>query len=131
MMESVNKEKSRLSKEQRLLIWIPRGLALIALAVSMPFHIASGFAIPFMADGAGLWDNLWSLVMLVVFLGLVLGFAYPKVGGLLVTVPIFAGFFIGFIFTLAAPWTVILPAVAGVSYLLSMRILDEREEKGV
>lgn len=73
---------------------------------------------PFINPGYTLWDNVWLSIFPLMFIGLVLGWRYEKIGGYLVTVPIFIGLLLGLIVEAELVFHMLIPLLAGVLYLI-------------
>lgn len=98
--------------------WAVRTLALLTLLAGLPFYFGYGNPTPFINPDYTTFDNIWLSIFPLMFIGLLLGLKYEKLGGYLVTIPLLAGF----IFTLSigedfTPFMFV-PFVIGILYLL-------------
>lgn len=106
-------------RNDKILFWAARGLALVVLLIGLPFYFGYGNPLPFINPNYSLWDNIWLTVFPLMFIGLALGFKYEKIGGYLVTIPITVGLLLGFIVERDLSMHMFIPLIAGVLYLLS------------
>ena len=98
--------------------WIPRIFALSILSFALPFYFGYGNPLPFANQNYSLWENVALFLMPLVFIGLALGWKYPKVGGWLVVVSITIGFMVGFLTEANLSINLFVPIIPGILYLL-------------
>lgn len=97
--------------------WFARFSALAIVLFALPFYFGYGNPLPFVGVKS-LWENVALSMVPLVFIGLVLGWPFPRAGGYLTVIPVAIAFAVG-IFT-QANMTVNLaaPIVPGVLYLV-------------
>lgn len=64
--------------------WISRIIALCLLGFVLPFYFGYGNPLPFSSPTYSIWENVSLLMLPLIFLGLILGWRYPKFGGLMI-----------------------------------------------
>ena len=109
----------KLDKEQiKVIKWFARILALCILIFALPFYFGYGNPLPFANPDYSLWENVALAMMPLVFIGLALGWKYPKVGGFLIVIPVVIGFVVGFLTEANLSINLIAPLVPGILYLV-------------
>ena len=98
--------------------WSARILALGILLFALPFYFGYGNPLPFVDPDYSLWENVALTMMPIVFIGLILGWKYPKAGGLLVVIPIVIGFIVGLLTEANFSANLLIPLIPGVLYLM-------------
>ena len=98
--------------------WSVRIFAILVLAFGLPFYFGYGNPLPFLNSKYSNWDNLWLTVFPVMFIGLLVGLRFPKVGGYLTTVSVFIGLIAGFVIEKELVSHMLIPLFAGVLYLV-------------
>ncbi len=98
--------------------WITRILALCILIFVLPFYFGYGNPLPFAKSDYSLWENVALTMMPLVFVGLALGWKYPKAGGFFTVVPIVIGFAVGLLTEANLSVNLLAPLVPGVLYLV-------------
>lgn len=98
--------------------WIARILALGILVFTLPFYFGYGNPLPFANPDYSLWENVALSMMLLVFIGLVLGWKYPKTGGWLIVIPIAIGFTVGLFTEANFSVNLFAPLIPGILYLI-------------
>ena len=93
-------------------------ISALVIVVGLPFYLGYGNPLPFINPNYQLWDNLWLSIFPLMFLGLGLGWRWPKIGGWLVTLAISLGLIIGYLNAGEVVWLMLLPLVGGVLFLL-------------
>lgn len=88
------------------------------LIFALPFYFGYGNPLPFAKPDYSLWENVALSMMPLVFIGLVLGWKYPKAGGWLVTVAVAAGFAAGFLTDANLSVNLAIPLIPGILYLI-------------
>lgn len=107
--------------EQRslqLLKWVTRVLATAIIIFGLPFYFGYGNPLPFLNPDYSHWDNTWLTVFPLMFIGLGVGWKWPKVGGFLTTIPILLGFILGFFLRGDIPGPMFVPLIVGVLYII-------------
>ena len=98
--------------------WLARILALCILVFTLPFYFGYGNPLPFTNPDYSLWENVALTMMPLVFIGLVLGWKYPKIGGLFVVIPIAIGFIVGLLTEANFSINLLAPLIPGILYLI-------------
>ena len=106
-------------KQQQVLKWTTRILALAILLFGLPFYFGYGNPLPFLNPDYTVWDNTWLTVFPLMFLGLALGWKYEKAGGYLIVIPLMVAFIIGLIVEGELVVHMLVPFAIGLLYLLS------------
>ena len=104
-------------KQHLVLKWTARILALGMLLFALPFYFGYGNPLPFANPANSLLDNVWLLIIPVVFVGLVLGWKYEKIAGYLITIPIAIAMALSLILIDEVPGPMFAPFVIGILYL--------------
>jgi len=99
--------------------WTARVLALCILIFALPFYFGYGNPLPFANPDSSLWENVALTMMPLAFIGLALGWKYPKVGGLLVVISIMIGFVVGLLTEANLSINLSAPLIPGILYLVS------------
>jgi len=103
----------------KMIRWSARILALCILIFALPFYFGYGNPLPFINPNYSLWENVALSMMPLVFIGLVLGWKYPKVGGWLVVVAIMVGFIVGLLTKANFSVNLAVPLIPGILYLIN------------
>ena len=98
--------------------WVARILALCILIFTLPFYFGYGNPLPFAKPDYSLWENVALAMMPLVFIGLALGWKYPKAGGFLVIIPIIIGFVVGLLTDANFSVNLLTPLIPGILYLV-------------
>lgn len=98
--------------------WIARILALCILLFALPFYFGYGNPLPFAKPDYSLWENVALTMMPLIFIGLALGWKYPKAGGFLTVIPIVIGFTVGLLTEANFSVNLFAPLVPGILYLV-------------
>lgn len=102
----------------KIIKWIGRILALCILIFALPFYFGYGNPLPFAKPDYSLWENIALTMMPIIFIGLALGWKYPKVGGFLIIVPIVIAFLVGLLTEANLSINLLVPVVPGILYLI-------------
>ena len=105
-------------RNYKILKWTTRILAAAILIFGLPFYFGYGNPLPFLNPEYSIWDNTWLTVFPLMFIGLVLGWKWPKIGGLLITIPILIGFIISIIVRGGMSLHMFVPLVVGILFLV-------------
>lgn len=54
------------------------------MGFALPFYFGYGNPLPFSSSKYSIWENISLLMLPLIFLGLILGWRYPKIGGLMI-----------------------------------------------
>jgi hypothetical protein len=103
----------------KIIKWIARIVALCVLLFALPFYFGYGNPLPFVGSDRSLWENVALFMMPIVFIGLALGWKYPKVGGWLIVISIVIGFVVGLLTNANLSINLAVPLIPGVLYLIS------------
>ena len=103
----------------KMIKWIARILAVCVLLFALPFYFGYGNPLPFANLDYSLWENVALFMMPLVFIGLILGWKYPKIGGWLVVIPITIGFVVGLLTEANLSINLAVPIIPGILYLIS------------
>lgn len=99
--------------------WTARIIALGILVFVLPFYFGYGNPLPFARSEYSLWENVALIVMPLVFIGLMLGWRYPKIGGGLVLISVVVVFIVGFLTDATFSANLAVPIIPGLLYLIS------------
>jgi len=98
--------------------WIGRILALGILIFALPFYFGYGNPLPFANPDYSIWENVALTMMPLVFIGLALGWKYPKVAGWLIIGAIAIGFIVGLLTEANLSINLAVPIIPGILYLI-------------
>lgn len=108
-----------LDREQiKVIKWFARITALTILLFALPFYFGYGNPLPFAKPDYSLWENIALAMVPLVFVGLALGWKYPKVGGFLIVIPVVIGFMVGLATEANLSINLLAPVVPGILYLV-------------
>jgi hypothetical protein len=99
--------------------WSARIIALCILLFALPFYFGYGNPLPFASSDYSLWENVALAMMSLVFIGLALGWKYPKVGGWLIIIAIAIGLIVGLLTEANLSINLAAPIIPGILYLIS------------
>ena len=102
----------------RILKWTTRIFATAVIIFGLPFYFGYGNPLPFINPEYSIWDNTWLTVLPLMFIGLGLGWKWPKIGGLLITIPILIGFIIGVNIREGIAVHMFVPFIIGILYII-------------
>ncbi|HOZ36612.1 MAG TPA: hypothetical protein PLR18_02160 [bacterium] len=102
----------------KIVKWSARILALGILIFALPFYFGYGNPLPFAKPDYSLWENVALAMMPLVFIGLALGWKYPKAGGLLTIIPIIIGSIVGLLTEANFNINLAMPIIPGILYLI-------------
>ncbi|MCB2225099.1 MAG: hypothetical protein KQH53_00360 [Desulfarculaceae bacterium] len=106
------------SKSLKRIRWTARILSLAILAFGLPFYFGYGNPLPFLNPAYSLLDNAWLCIFPLMFLGLILGWKYERLGGWLVCAPIAVGMVLGLAMDGELVVHMLVPLAVGVLYLV-------------
>jgi len=98
--------------------WVARILALCILIFALPFYFGYGNPLPFAKSDYSLWENVALSMMPLVFIGLALGWKYPKVAGWLIVIAIAIGFIVGLLTEANLSINLAVSIIPGILYLI-------------
>ena len=94
-----------------------RTLALVSLVFGLPFYFGYGNPLPFINPEYTLWDNTWLSIFPLMFIGLITGWKYEKIGGLLIVLPLTFGMLLALFTQQDFAWVMFIPLLTGIFYL--------------
>lgn len=98
---------------------ITKILAVLILLFALPFYFGYGNPLPFLNPSYSLHDNLWLTIFPLIFIGLVLGLKYEKLGGYLIVIPLLIGILASILITkVGFAAHMLVPFTIGVLYLI-------------
>jgi hypothetical protein len=109
----------------KIIRWIARIIALFIIIFGLPFYFGYGNPLPFIDPTYTLHTNLWLTVFPIMFIGLVLGWKYEKIGGYLILTSLSIGFIVSIIIRMGFSIHMLAPFIVGILYL----IVGYRSEK--
>src|SRR5574343_530433 len=106
------------SKKNNIIKWTARILALCILIFALPFYFGYGNPLPFANPNYSLWENVALSMLPLVFIGLALGWKYPRDGGMLIVVPVLIGFIVGILTEANLSINLAILIIPGILYLI-------------
>lgn len=106
------------SKKNNIIKWTARILALCILIFALPFYFGYGNPLPFANPNYSLWENVALSMLPLVFIGLALGWKYPRAGGMLIVVPVLIGFIVGILTEANLSINLAILIIPGILYLI-------------
>ncbi len=102
----------------KIIKWFARILALCILIFALPFYFGYDNPLPFAKSDYSLWENVALSMMPLVFIGLALGWKYPKIGGWLIIISVTIGFVVGILTEANLSVNLAAPIIPGILYLI-------------
>jgi hypothetical protein len=102
----------------KIIKWTARILSLLVLIFTLPFYFGYGNPLPFSNSNLSIWENITLFMMPLVFVGLALGWVYPKVAGWLIIISIIISFIVGFFTEANLSINLAFPIILGILYLI-------------
>jgi len=102
----------------KIIKWTARIIALCVLLFALPFYFGYGNPLPFANPDYSLWENVALAMMPLAFIGLALGWKYPKAGGWLIVAAVATGFAVGFLTEANLSANLAVPLIPGILYLI-------------
>lgn len=102
----------------KLIKWSSRILALFILLFALPFYFGYGNPLPFIKADYSIWENVELSIIPLVFIGLALGWKYPKTGGWIIIILITISFIVGFATKANLSINLATPIIPGILYLI-------------
>lgn len=109
---------SQINKKLNKMKWVARIIAMIVIALGLPFYFGYGNPLPFIKPDYTLWDNIWLTIFPIMFIGLAIGLKYERIGGYLVTISIMFGLLMGLLMQGELVVHMLVPLASGVLYLI-------------
>jgi len=82
------------------------------------FPLYIGYGLPLPNSSLSSIENIHLMAMLIIFIGLIVGWKWEKIAGYMICIPIFAKLFLAFIFLENPGPIIILLAIPGSLYLI-------------
>jgi hypothetical protein len=105
--------------QRKTIKWIARVMALGILCFGLPFYFGYGNPLPFINPEYSWWTNIWLSIFPLMFLGLALGWKYPRLGGYITALPVGAGLVMAVLVEHEMIWHMLVPLVAGVLFVIT------------
>ena len=102
----------------KIIKWIARIMALCILIFTLPFYFGYGNPLPFTNPDYSLWENVALAMMPLIFIGLALGWKYPKIAGWLIIISLAIGFVVGVLTEANLSINLVAPIIPGILYLI-------------
>jgi hypothetical protein len=94
-------------------------MSLCILIFALPFYFGYGNPLPFAKPSYSLWENVALTMVPLVFVGLALGWKYPKVGGWLVVFSVMIGGIVGVLTEANLSINLAIPLIPGILYIIN------------
>lgn len=101
--------------------WTARIAGTAIVIVFLPFYFGYGNPLPFLTPGYTAHDNAWLTAFPLVFIGLILGWRYPRLGGAMVVLAIVGAQMVTFIMGYGLVMLMLAPLLVGVLFIVSGR----------
>ncbi len=95
-----------------------RIFSLLILLVGIPLYCGYGNPLPFASSEYDFFDNLWRTIFPLMFIGLILGWKYEKIGGYLIIIAILTRFVVSIIIEEGISIHLSIPIIIGILYLI-------------
>jgi hypothetical protein len=110
--------------------WIVRIGAILIVTFGLPFYFGYGNPLPFTDRNCSPLDNLWLMIFPVMFVGLLTGLRFPRIGGYLTALPVAIGLGATLMGERELITPMVLPFLMGlinilVGYKLASEVYDE------
>jgi hypothetical protein len=105
-------------KKLKIMQWITRVLSAGVIAFGIPFYVGYGNLLPFLDPDYTIWDNIWLTIFPIMFIGLVIGLLFEKLGGFLITIPVGLGLIAGLILYGELVIYMLVPLAIGILLLI-------------
>jgi len=105
-------------KKLKIMQWITRVLSVGVIAFGIPFYVGYGNLLPFLDPDYTIWDNIWLTIFPIMFIGLVIGLLFEKLGGFLITIPVGLGLIAGLILYGELVIYMLVPLAIGILLLI-------------
>lgn len=93
-------------------------MTLIILAFGIPFYLGYGNPLPFMNDEYSIIDNMWLIVIPLVFIFTLIGLKWRKISGIILIVITTIAQIITLMFEHEVIWVMMIPILLGILYIL-------------
>jgi hypothetical protein len=105
------------NRTEKTVKWIARISAAIVVLFGLPFYFGYGNPMPFIDPAHSFMENLWLTVFPLMFIGLILGWKFEKIGGYLIAVPITIGLAANLLVYKELTLHMLIPLFIGMLYL--------------
>lgn len=119
MCEIIYNQNSVNQKQQKIIKWSARIIALAIILFGLPFYFGYGNPLPFANPSYSTWENIALTMMPLIFIGLALGWKYPKIGGWIIVIPFLIGFVSGLLTGANLSVNLAIPILPGILYLIT------------
>jgi energy-coupling factor transporter transmembrane protein EcfT len=102
----------------KIIKWSARILSLCILIFTLPFYFGYGNPLPFVKPDYSLWENIALTMAPLVFIGLALGWKYPKIAGWFIVISFAIGFVVGLFTKANFSANLVFPVIPGILYLI-------------
>lgn len=99
--------------------WIARITGAAIVVLFLPFYFGYGNPLPFLNPDYTLYDNVWLTAFPFVFVGLALGWLYPRLGGAMVVLAVLVGETVSLLTGYGLVLHMLVPLVVGVLFIVS------------
>ena len=99
--------------------WIARIAGTAIVILFLPFYFGYGNPLPFLNPEYTAHDNAWLTAFPFIFIGLVLGWRYPRIGGYMVVLAIVGAQLVTFIMGYGPVLHILVPLFVGVLFIVS------------
>ncbi|MDP1709576.1 MAG: hypothetical protein Q8L21_01680 [Candidatus Komeilibacteria bacterium] len=106
-------------KQQKIIKWSARIIALVIILFGLPFYFGYGNPLPFINPDYSIWKNIILMMNPLIFIGLALGWKYEKISGYLIIFALVAGLSIGITTKTGFSINMIIAIIPGILYLLT------------
>ena len=101
--------------------WIARIAGTAIVILFLPFYFGYGNPLPFLNPGYTAHDNAWQTAFPFIFIGLVLGWWYPRTGGYMVVLAIVGAQLVTFIMGYGLVIPMLAPLLVSVLFIVSAK----------
>lgn len=102
--------------------WTARIAGTAIVIVFLPFYFGYGNPLPFLTPGYTAHDNAWLTAFPLVFIGLILGWRYPRIGGAMVVLAVLIGEAVSLLTGHGLVLHMFVPLAVGVIFFVSGRM---------
>lgn len=107
--------------------WVARITGIAIVVLFLPFYFGYGNPLPFLNPDYTAHDNAWLTAFPFVFIGLILGWWYPRIGGAMVVLAIVGAQLVTVMAGYGLVPHMLTPLVAGVLFIVSARRKNDAE----
>lgn len=99
--------------------WIARITGTAIVVLFLPFYFGYGNPLPFLNPEYTAHDNAWLTAFPFIFIGLILGWWYPRIGGYMVVLAILAAQTVTFLTGYGLVVPMVAPLIVGILFIVS------------